>query len=99
MVNPRVCISFIDIFRQRGFKVKGEARLILPDDPEFPIKGAELFKKAGNDFKIRSLFFVKIKSVQKILAPSYSIFPDRTVDQQMLNAYKTYGVSPVKSLS
>ena len=94
MANASVCVSFVDIFRQRGFKLQGQARLILPHDPEFAIKGHELINKAGPDFIIQSLFYIRITNVRRILAPSYSIFPDRTVEEHMANSYKTYGVSP-----
>lgn len=92
--NPKVCVSFIDIFRQRGFKVTGTARIIAPDEEDFGRCGAELMKKAGTDFPIRHVILVNIKHVARIRAPSYLFFPDRTEEERMRDAYRTYGVRP-----
>lgn len=93
--NPRVCVSLVDVFRQRGFELLGQARLILPGAPEFQAIGSRLLAMAGPDFPVRGIIAVKIDKIERIWAPSYALFPDRTVETQMENAYKTYGVRPV----
>src|SRR3712207_6031020 len=38
--NPSVCVSFVDVFRMRGFKVEGRAAIIPRDDDAFDEIGA-----------------------------------------------------------
>lgn len=92
--NPLVCVSFVDVFSQRGFKVAGRARLIERDDPEFATFGALLQDIAGPDFPVRRAIHVTATRVSRILAPSYAIFPKRSVEEQRERAFSTYGVRP-----
>ena len=92
--NPKVCVSFIDIFRQRGFKASGTARIIAPDERDFARYGAKLIEKAGSDFPIRHVILVSVQQIARVKAPSYLLFPDRTEDERMREAYRTYGVQP-----
>lgn len=93
-VNPQVCVSFIDVFRQRGFKVEGRARLIDKGDPDFETMGSELLTIAGPDFPIRAVIVVAIEKVSRIWAPSYRLFPERSLQERMQAAYDAYGVEP-----
>jgi len=91
-LQPNVCVSFIDIFRQRGFKIVGKARIIPPEAEDFVTLGAELLRMAGEDFLIRNVISVGIDRISRIWAPSYTLFPDRTDEERMQSAYATYGV-------
>jgi hypothetical protein len=91
-VNPQVCVSFVDVFRQRGFKVEGKAYLVERDDADFERVGAELLWMAGPDFPIRAVILVDVERVSRIWAPSYRLFPERTEAERMQAAYDTYGV-------
>ena len=92
--NPKVCVSLVDVFRQRGFKLLGHATVVLPEQPRFEAIGGELLAMAGPDFTVRAIIEVTVTQIQRIWAPSYARFPDRTVETQMDNGYKTYGVRP-----
>lgn len=93
--NPLVCVSFVDVFRQRGFKIAGRARLIAPEDPDFARCGARLQDMAGPDFVVRRAIRVTATRVSRIWAPSYALFPQRTVEEQQARAHATYGVRPL----
>ncbi|ESR22747.1 pyridoxamine 5'-phosphate oxidase family protein [Lutibaculum baratangense] len=45
--NPDVCVSFVDVFRQRGFKITGRARIVPKDTEEFAAVAADLLRLAG----------------------------------------------------
>lgn len=94
--HPSVCVSFIDVFRQRGFKVVGLATIIEPGEADFPVIGADLLRMAGSDFPIRHLISIQIERVSRIWAPSYTLFPDRTEEERIQGAYETYGVAPTR---
>ncbi|HWK67794.1 MAG TPA: pyridoxamine 5'-phosphate oxidase family protein [Rhizobiaceae bacterium] len=92
--QPTVCVSFVDIFRQRGFKITGEAKVVDRDDTGFENYASALLSKAGDAFVIRHVIFVQIKRVSRIWAPSYLVFPTRRDEERMEEAYRTYGVRP-----
>lgn len=94
--NPKVCVSFVDVFRQRGFKIAGKARVIGSDEEDFPHYGADLSVKAGEAFQLRHVILVRAARISRILAPSYAVFPERSEDELMRIAYRTYGVQPLR---
>jgi uncharacterized protein len=93
--HPKVCVSFVDVFRQRGFKVAGIATIFSPTDGDFATVGANLLRMAGDAFPIRHVISIQIERISRIWAPSYALFPDRTEEDRMKSAYDTYGVAPV----
>lgn len=93
--NPKVCVSFVDVFRQRGFKLKGEATVLTADAPQFRQATVRLSAMVGQAFPIRSVILVAVSKVARIVAPSYLIFPDRTEAERMAEAYNAYGVQPI----
>ena len=95
--NPKVCISFVDIFVQKGFKLVGVARNIAPSAPEFPAFAAPLEAKTQGLFTIRSVFVIEVQAVEPILAPSYWRFPERTTESSQVGAaMRAYGVKPLE---
>ena len=92
-INPRVCVSFIDVFIQKGFKVLGTAQNVRRHDPAFSRWSAPLEAKAGPRFPIRSVLVVQVVEVEPILAPSYRLYaPETTEATQIASAMRTYGV-------
>lgn len=92
--NPKVCVSFVDIFAQRGFKVEGVARIVAPGDADFAQYGPPLLALAGESFPVRHAIVVAIARISRIWAPSYSLVPERTDAERQAEAYRTYGVVP-----
>ncbi len=91
---PRVCISFVDVFVQKGFKVLGQARYVRHDHPEFPHWAAPLQRKAGPRFPMHGVIVVQAQAVTPILAPSYQLYPDSTTEaDQVAAALQTYQVT------
>lgn len=96
--NPRVCVSFIDVFTQKGFKVLGEATVVRPNDTGFASLEAVLLPKTQGKFPIHAAILVRATGVEAIVAPSYRLFPDSTTEaSQVANAMRTYGVAPARS--
>lgn len=88
-----VCVSFIDIFVQKGFKVAGVARNVGAGESDFAFWSAPLALKAGPRFKIQSVFVIKATSCEPIVAPSYRLYPkEATEESQVAAAMRTYGV-------
>lgn len=81
--HPSVCVSFIDIFRQKGFKLRGRADIVSPDDARFAGESAPLRPIAGEAFPIRNIISVAVERIERIWAPSYAVFPERTDQERM----------------
>jgi len=93
--NPCVCVSFIDVFVQKGFKIIGTAQNIARHAPDYAHWVRPLQAKAGTRFTIHSVMVVKVQSIEAILAPSYRLYPQKTTEQsQIESAMRTYGVRP-----
>jgi predicted pyridoxine 5'-phosphate oxidase superfamily flavin-nucleotide-binding protein len=91
--SPPVCVSFIDIFAQRGIKVFGNARHVMKEDADFDQWVKPLREKAGSRFPIHGVIVIAATTVESIVAPSYRLFPAQTTEQgQIQAAYDAYGV-------
>jgi uncharacterized protein len=90
--SPKVCVSMIDIFVQRGYKFIGTADLINDTDERWEDLSAPLVELAGPSFPIRDVIVVRVSRVEPIAAPSYRLFPERTEQDQVDAALSTYGV-------
>jgi len=99
-VNPQVCVSFIEIFVQKGFKVLGTARNVYRRDTDYAHWAAPLQSMAGSRFPIRSVIVVSVATCEPILAPSYQLYASETTEQaQVASAMQAYGVKPLGGLS
>ncbi len=95
--NSRLCVSFVDVFVQKGFKVTGFARNVKKHDPDFSLWSSPLAKMAGPRFPIHSVFLVQATAVEPILAPSYRLHPDETSEEsQIASAMQTHGVQSAR---
>jgi predicted pyridoxine 5'-phosphate oxidase superfamily flavin-nucleotide-binding protein len=94
--NPKVCISAIDVFVQKGIKAYGTATLVTPADADFATVVQPLVRKAGPAFTIRAVIRIAVNRVAPIVATSYSIFPERTEAEQRRRAFEAYEVRAAK---
>ena len=92
--QPRVCVSFIEIFKQKGRKLYGEAAILSPDNPDFHRLGADVIARAGERFVVRHLIHLRVDRVATIVAPSYRLFSDTDEAKMAEEAHATYGVMP-----
>ncbi|NDY91863.1 pyridoxamine 5'-phosphate oxidase family protein [Ideonella livida] len=84
--HPQVGLSFIDVFVQKGCKIKGRAQVLTADDPDFARWAAPLQAMAGERFALRSLIVVHPHTVEPIVAPSYRLYPDQTTEAGQYDA-------------
>jgi hypothetical protein len=90
--NSSVCLSFIDVFKQKGYKVKGSAKVIEKHNDEFQSKELVLRTLGGEKFNINSIIEILVCNVSPIVTPSYLMFPETTESSQVQQAMDTYGV-------
>lgn len=96
--NKNICLSFIDVFVQKGFQVKGEARIVGNSDPDFSELETPLLLITKGKFPFASITIVTVKHIKPIIAPSYLFFPNITEAEQIESARKTYGRIYKKSI-
>lgn len=92
--NRNVCLSFINIFKQKGYKVKGEANVYSSGEEFYKKHGTEIIKLAGDKFVVKNLIVIDAKEISEVLAPSYVFYPKTTVKDQIDSALDRYGVLP-----
>ena len=94
--HPQVCLSFVDVFVQKGFKLVGTAREVRAGDAEFATWAKPLLAMVGQRFTIQSVLVVHVQSVTAILAPSYRFYPhDTTEASQVASGMRAYKVQAV----
>jgi predicted pyridoxine 5'-phosphate oxidase superfamily flavin-nucleotide-binding protein len=95
--HPQVCLSFVDVFVQKGFKLVGTAREVCAGEAEFATWAKPLLAIVGQRFTIQSVLVVHVKTVSAIVAPSYRFYPhDTTEASQVASAMRTYNVQAIE---
>jgi predicted pyridoxine 5'-phosphate oxidase superfamily flavin-nucleotide-binding protein len=93
--QAKVCLSFVDVFVQKGFKLTGVAREVRANNQEFAKWAPPLQAMVGQRFTIHSVLVIQVQSVAAIVAPSYRVYPDETTEaSQVASAMHMYGVEP-----
>ncbi len=92
--NEKVCVSFVDVFVQKGFKLKGIAKIISKEETGFSSLIKPLTDLFSDQYPVKALIEVTITRVDRIQAPSYFLFPDTTEEKQVEQAMRTYHVKP-----
>lgn len=88
--NPNVCVSFVDVFVQKGYQIKGTAKIIQQTDIEFQDLEPLLSVLTKGLFPFQSITKIKINSTKKILAPRYLLYPDTKESDQIKSAQQSY---------
>jgi len=90
-----VCVAFVDVFVQKGFKIVGTARHVRPAEADFAQWAEPLRARVGDRFPIHGVIVVAAASVEPIVAPSYRLHPDETTEAaQIASAMRSYRVRP-----
>ncbi|WP_223033628.1 pyridoxamine 5'-phosphate oxidase family protein [Hanstruepera marina] len=90
--NKNVCVSFIDILVQKGFQIKGKARIITKADSDFLQMEKILTEMTGGDFPFTTITEITVEKTKPILAPKYVLYPETTEQEQIESAKKAYGI-------
>lgn len=90
--NANVCVSFVDVFVQKGFKIKGQAKIIYREDADFEVKVKPLIALYSDKFYISTVIEITVQKMALIQAPSYFLYPEITEEAQIMSAMNTYKV-------
>ncbi|WP_424000753.1 pyridoxamine 5'-phosphate oxidase family protein [Maribacter sp. IgM3_T14_3] len=89
--NKNVCISFIDILKQKGFQLKGIAEIIENSSKDFSRMEKVLLHLTEGKFPFATITKITITSSKPIIAPKYLLYPNTTEQEQIESAKKSYG--------
>ena len=92
--NPHVCVSFIDIWVQKGYQLKGPAQIIHRREEGFAEREEHLLPLTGGNFPFNQIISIQVGQIKPIIAPRYRLFPETTEEEQIASARKAYGLSP-----
>ncbi|MDF1808509.1 MAG: pyridoxamine 5'-phosphate oxidase family protein [Phycisphaerales bacterium] len=90
--NPKGCVSFVNVFTQKGFQIKGAAQYLSVGDNDYAEIEHQLLKITQGKYPFKSVFRVMADDVSEILAPRYRLFPETTEEEQISSALDRYGV-------
>ena len=90
--NKNVCISFIDILKQKGFQLKGTAEIIEKSSSEFSRMENILKTMNKGKFPFATITKIKVSTTKPIIAPKYLFYPETTEAEQIESAKKMYGI-------
>ncbi len=90
--NPHVCLSFVEIFVQKGYKLLGRADIVAKSDPRYASLCVPLTAITRGVFPIHNVIDIEVTAVEPIVAPSYRMVPGTTEQSQITSAMESYGV-------
>lgn len=90
--NSSVCVSFVHVFKQKGFKLKGHAKYFTLADAEYQEELELVQSLAGESFPVKGVIVVELCSAKPIIAPGYYLVDGTTEENQVQNAKRAYGV-------
>lgn len=88
--NEHVCISFIDVLVQKGFQLKGKAKIIDNTNLEYSEMKNVLLEMTAGKFPFKSIIAIHIEHAKPIIAPKYILYPETTEEQQIEEAKRVY---------
>ena len=91
--DARVCVSFVNVFTQRGYKVKGTAKIHKESNEESQGQWSLLADFVGESFKILAVIEVQPAEVEEIIAPGYRRIPQPTAVEMIQQSLCTYKVA------
>ncbi len=90
--NPQVCVSFVDVWVQKGYKLKGKAEMVHNKDLRFSEMKAALLPLIGEKFPFSLIISIQVEASFPIMAPSYRLFPETTEEEQIASSRTAYGL-------
>lgn len=93
--NPHACLSFINIFTQKGYQVSGPATILRAGNPDYHEAQGVLLRITEGNFPFKVVFRVTAQDVRAIIAPRYRLYPDTTEQDQVASAMRAYGVRAI----
>ncbi|CAM5187011.1 hypothetical protein CDEF62S_05444 [Castellaniella defragrans] len=94
--NPAIEINVIDSFSRRGYRFKGKATILRPEDAEARPLVNWVLTSHGPTVPVYDVIRVDIDRAKQILSPAYTCSDPVPAEEDVRKAYyKKYGVQPL----
>jgi predicted pyridoxine 5'-phosphate oxidase superfamily flavin-nucleotide-binding protein len=77
--DPRIEINTVDVFRRRGYRFKGKARIMPPGDPAYEWLKQKLIDLNGPQYPAHEAALIDIEVVRPVLSPVYGATDPKTI--------------------
>jgi predicted pyridoxine 5'-phosphate oxidase superfamily flavin-nucleotide-binding protein len=88
--NPNVCVTGIDIWKQKGIQCRGKAKVLSPQNKRFKKVEEEFRPFNKGKFRIQHFIEIQITQLKEIIAPSYFYYPTTEEEDQIKASKRTY---------
>ena len=94
--NPAVEINVVDIFQRRGYRFKGRALILPPDDDESLMIANWVGATNGLEYPVDHVVKIEATSITPLLSPVHVFaHPPRSQDEIRSTYYQKYGVKRI----
>ncbi|MGY6152932.1 pyridoxamine 5'-phosphate oxidase family protein [Paraburkholderia graminis] len=94
--KPAVEINVIDIFERRGYRFKGHASILPPDDDEYSMIADWVRATNGPEYPVDHVVRIETLSISPLLSPAHVFAePARSQDEIRNAYYQKYGVKRI----
>jgi uncharacterized protein len=94
--NPAVEINVVDIFERRGYRFKGRAWILPPDDDESLMIANWVRATNGLEYPVDHVVKIETTSITPLLSPAHVFaHPPRSQDEIRNTYYQKYAVKPI----
>jgi len=94
--KPAVEINVIDIFERRGYRFKGHASILPPDDDEYSMIADWVRATNGPEYPVDHVVRIETLSISPLLSPAHVFAePARSQDEIRKTYYQKYGVKRI----
>lgn len=94
--KPAVEINVIDIFERRGYRFKGHASILPPDDDEYSMIADWVRATNGPEYPVDHVVRIETLSISPLLSPAHVFAePARSQDEIRNTYYQKYGVKRI----
>jgi general stress protein 26 len=94
--NPAVEINVVDIFQRRGYRFKGRAVILPPDDDEALMIAKWVRATNGPEYPVDHVVKIETSLITPLLSPAHVFAnPPRNQGEIKDTYYQKYGVKPI----
>jgi uncharacterized protein len=94
--NPALEINVVDILQRRGYRFKGRALILPPDDNESLMIANWVRATNGPEYPVDHVVKIEATSITPLLSPAHVFaHPPRSQDEIRSTYHQKYGVKPI----
>ena len=96
--NPAVEINVVDIFQRRGYRFRGRASILPPDDDEYLVIANWVRAMSGPEYPVDHVARIETTSIVPLLSPAHVFGRPPQSQAEIRDTYhQKYGVRPVEA--